>query len=73
MATLSRGSDYDLMELFALHRLVRSQDDGLCELVQEGVVSTRFEAGPYHAHYEAMNKAFVRLYLEAVGEQRPAP
>ncbi len=66
------GVDYDVDELFELHRVTRGQDDELCEQVQEGLTSSAFVPGPFNRDYEFMLQNFVRVYLRALDAGAPA-
>jgi len=66
-ADAREGVDYDVEQLFELHRVTRGQDDELCEQVQEGLASSAYRPGPFNRDYEFMLQNFVRVYRDALG------
>jgi phenylpropionate dioxygenase-like ring-hydroxylating dioxygenase large terminal subunit len=57
------GRDYDLPELIALWDTTNSQDTFLCEILQQGVASRRFQPGPNSYDREPGVRDFRLTYL----------
>lgn len=65
-ADAQEGVDFDVEQLFELHRVTRGQDNPLCERVQLGISSPAYEPGPYNDFFEFPNRNFVRVYQAAL-------
>jgi Rieske 2Fe-2S family protein len=62
------GRDYQLADLMPFWQLTSEQDWRLCEQVQLGVRSSRYVPGPFSTYKEYNVDAFVRWYLEQLGD-----
>ncbi len=58
------GPDYQLDKIMPFWQLTSEQDWELCQRVQRGVNSSRFEPGPYSSYKEYNVERFVRWYLQ---------
>ena len=65
------GTDYDLEKLMPFWQRTSEQDWDICEANQAGILSPRYEPGPYSQVRETNVQHFVDWYLGALG-RRPA-
>jgi Rieske 2Fe-2S family protein len=64
------GRDYDLARLMPFWQRTSEQDWEICEANQAGILSPRYEPGPYSLIRETNVQHFVDWYLGALGAPR---
>ncbi|MCC6492742.1 MAG: aromatic ring-hydroxylating dioxygenase subunit alpha [Pirellulales bacterium] len=63
------GRDYQLEDIMPFWQMTSEQDWDLCVEAQTGVNSSRYLPGPFSTYKEYNVDAFIRWYLERLGEQ----
>jgi len=64
------GRDYDLARLLPFWQRTSEQDWDICQANQAGILSPRYEPGPYSSVRETNVQHFVDWYLGALGGPR---
>lgn len=60
------GVDFDAETFFDAHLQVRSEDDGVCERVQQGISAVGYQPGPFNDYFEMENRRFLHWYNKAM-------
>ena len=65
------GADYSVEQLIAFSKRVNEEDYEIAEDQAKGIMSSRYEPGPYSPVKEKLVEHFVAWYIEQMGQISP--